>query len=238
MTNPAQNEGALHIARQRIISNKALLHNAARTGLPSFIQAKPFSLRMWQPPNFEVAPIPTGINAGRLWDTNLNTTGGGDAPPQHDAQISMGQGGSDNTLEEVSDQLTKKHKKRRDDQSTQWLGNKVPLCVNLYSDIVSSIAAFQAVADVAEAIIGAAYISGGRETALKVTKALNIPVLNIDRWTDFSRKVLAPPPDVSAKLRPGSIQAVETIIGHKFLRPHLLAQALVCSSLSTSLLRS
>jgi endoribonuclease Dicer len=83
------------------------------------------------------------------------------------------------------------------------------------------------VADVAEAIIGAAYISGGRETALKVTKALNIPVPSIDRWSDFGRKVLAPPPNVTAKLREGSIAAVEAIIGHKFSRPHLLAQALV-----------
>jgi endoribonuclease Dicer len=87
------------------------------------------------------------------------------------------------------------------------------------------------VADVAEAIIGAAYISSGREGALKATKALQIPIPNIDRWSDFSRKVLAPPPAVTAKLRPGSIEAVEKIIGHKFNRPHLLAQALVCTDL-------
>lgn len=82
-------------------------------------------------------------------------------------------------------------------------------------------------ADVAEAIIGAAYITRGREVALKVTKALNIPVPHIDRWADFGRKALAPPPEVSAKLSDGSIAAVEKIIGHKFERPHLLAQALV-----------
>jgi endoribonuclease Dicer len=83
------------------------------------------------------------------------------------------------------------------------------------------------VADVAEAIIGAAYISGGREGALRASKALNIPIPHIDRWSDFGRKVLAPPPDVTAKLRQGSIDAVESIFGHKFNRPHLLAQALV-----------
>lgn len=84
-------------------------------------------------------------------------------------------------------------------------------------------------ADVAEAIIGAAYITGGREVALKVTKALNVPVPHIDRWTDFGRKVLAPPPEVTAKLRRGSIEAVEAIIGHNFNHKHLLAQALVSS---------
>jgi endoribonuclease Dicer len=86
---------------------------------------------------------------------------------------------------------------------------------------------YQAIADVAEAIIGAAYLSGGRETALKVTKALQIPIVDIDRWSDFGRMVLAPPPDITAKLKAGSIQAVESIIGHKINRPHILAQALV-----------
>lgn len=62
---------------------------------------------------------------------------------------------------------------------------------------------------------------------MKATKALNIPIPNVDCWSDFGRKVLAPPPKVIAKLREGSIQAVETIIGYKFSRPYLLAQALV-----------
>ena len=86
----------------------------------------------------------------------------------------------------------------------------------------------QAVADVTEAIVGAAYLSGGHDTALTVTKALNIPIPNIDDWSDFGRKALAPPPDASANLTIGSTEAVESIIGHKFRRPHLLAQALVC----------
>lgn len=85
----------------------------------------------------------------------------------------------------------------------------------------------QAIADVAEAIIGAAYISGGRETALNVTKALKIPIPNIEQWSDFGRKALAPPPKITAKLKPKSLEKVEAIIGHKIARPHLLAQALV-----------
>jgi endoribonuclease Dicer len=58
VTNPAQNEGALHVARQRIISNKSLLQNASRAGLPPFIQAKPFTFKSWQPPNFHVIATP------------------------------------------------------------------------------------------------------------------------------------------------------------------------------------
>jgi hypothetical protein len=97
---------------------------------------------------------------------------------------------------------------------------------------------FKGVADVAEAIIGAAYITAGREVALRVTKAMNIPVPHIDRWTDFARKTLAPPPDVSAPLKPGTVEHIEEAIGHRFKRPHLLAQALVSlSQASRSLLR-
>lgn len=83
------------------------------------------------------------------------------------------------------------------------------------------------IADVAEAIVGAAYVTAGREAALKAAKALCIEVPRVDRWSDFGRKALAPPPGVTAKLRAGSIEAVESILGHKFERPHLLAQALV-----------
>jgi hypothetical protein len=60
-----------------------------------------------------------------------------------------------------------------------------------------------------------------------VTKALRVPVLNIEQWSDFGRKVLAPPPKYTARLRPESVGTIESIIGHKIARPHLLAQALV-----------
>jgi hypothetical protein len=56
---------------------------------------------------------------------------------------------------------------------------------------------------------------------------MTLPLSHIDRWSDFGRKVLTPPPNFTAKLRPGSIAAIERIIGHKFNRPHLLAQAMV-----------
>jgi endoribonuclease Dicer len=58
VTNPAQHEGALHVSRQRIISNKSLLHNANQAGLSQYIQSKPFTLRLWQPTNFSVLPFP------------------------------------------------------------------------------------------------------------------------------------------------------------------------------------
>jgi len=94
----------------------------------------------------------------------------------------------------------------------QWLGEK-------------------AIADVVEAIIGAAYVTGGSETALNASKALRIAVPSVDQWSDFARKALAPPPDVTTRLRPGTVEAIEEIMGHKFHRPHILAQALTHASI-------
>ncbi|KAJ7781333.1 hypothetical protein B0H16DRAFT_1658943 [Mycena metata] len=88
------------------------------------------------------------------------------------------------------------------------------------------------VADVAEAILGAAYLSGGNETALMAAKALHIQLPNVEKWSDFGRKLLIPPPMISAKLKPGALQAMENIIKRKFKHPHLLAQALTHASVS------
>jgi endoribonuclease Dicer len=75
VTNPTLHEGALHIARQRIISNRSLLRNADRSGLPQYIQSKPFTSKAWQPPNFKLyrAPrpaIPKETTAGNEPDAD------------------------------------------------------------------------------------------------------------------------------------------------------------------------
>lgn len=56
VTSPAQHEGALHAARLRIISNKALFLNIESVGLAPYIQAKPLVPKQWNPPNFTVIP--------------------------------------------------------------------------------------------------------------------------------------------------------------------------------------
>lgn len=54
MTNPSLSEGALHVERQKIISNKSLLIHSAHVELPSYIQSKVFAYKTWLPPNFRV----------------------------------------------------------------------------------------------------------------------------------------------------------------------------------------
>lgn len=127
VTNPSQNEGAMHIARQHIISNKALLHSAVRTGLPSFIQAKPFAIRTWQPPNFSVAPTPFHTSFDSADGKPISPEGGSqrradaneswmqDVAPQAPGQ----------TEEEQEMSRGKSFRRRKNDHDTHWLGNKV-----------------------------------------------------------------------------------------------------------------
>ncbi|KAJ6599151.1 hypothetical protein DFH09DRAFT_1243597 [Mycena vulgaris] len=168
VNEPSNKEGALHTARQYLVSNNTLFHSFDSAGLPSYVQSKPFSSKSWQPPNFR-------------------------------------------TSEEPQTKSAESHRHRKEYE--QRLGDKV-------------------VADVAEAIIGAAYLSGGSDTALMAAKAMNIPFPNVEKWSDFGRKLLIPPPTISAKLKPGALQAVEAIISHKFKHPHILAQALTHASVS------
>lgn len=56
VAHPASSEGALHVARQKIISNRSLFRNANIMGLPEYIQAKTFTFKVWEPPNFNIVP--------------------------------------------------------------------------------------------------------------------------------------------------------------------------------------
>lgn len=90
---------------------------------------------------------------------------------------------------------------------------------------------FQVVADVTEALIGAAVITGGIESALKISKDLGCYLPRVDRWSDFGRKVLAPPAEDTPELSPESLIALEKIIGQPITKPHIMAQALASTFL-------
>ncbi|KAF9469115.1 hypothetical protein BDZ94DRAFT_1208489 [Collybia nuda] len=211
VTYPASSEGELHAARMTIISNKTLLQCACNIDLPIFIQAKPFASKAWHPPNFYISPT-----APPHSKSPVETPKDVDIAESSSLQLPMNPvwlAQSDLKVHEVSDYAVDQKKKKQNRLSTtQFLGDK-------------------AIADVAEAIIGAAYISGGREVALNVTKALGVPIPNIRQWSDFGRKARVPPQKITAKLKPKSIEEVEAIIGHKFARPYLLAQALTHPSI-------
>jgi endoribonuclease Dicer len=81
---------------------------------------------------------------------------------------------------------------------------------------------------VAEAILGAAYLSGGDEVARSVLKTLKLPLPHLDRWKDMTHRLCTVTnASTSIRLRPGTIAAIEEILDYRFKHPHLLAQALV-----------
>ncbi|PVF99771.1 hypothetical protein CPB86DRAFT_756304 [Serendipita vermifera] len=207
VTNPNQHEGILHIARQKIISNKALLVNADKSGLPQYIQAKPFLPKLWVPKGY--TPIKAGDSAMNI-EVSVNNLEPGLEAGSGPAEIDKDEGSAENAPGPIKDAKPKTKKALQDD-SHLWLGDK---CV----------------ADVAEAIIGAAFQTGGAEMALKVVKSLHIPLPFIESWEDFSLKAKAPPPDLTIALDDHILESVESTIGARFERPHILAQALTHTS--------
>ncbi|KAF8627233.1 hypothetical protein AX15_004470 [Amanita polypyramis BW_CC] len=86
------------------------------------------------------------------------------------------------------------------------------------------------VADVAEAIIGAAYLSGGSGTALKIVKTLRVPLPSVACWSELQRNVSSfanSMSDVFISWVVGAVKSIETLIHYEFKRPHPLAQALL-----------
>ena len=120
--NPTQHEGALHTTRQRIISNKTLMESADRTGLPQYIQGKPFSYKHWQPPNFTISPLPGSSGTehhGPVGDEKSVASG------RVHTDDSVGSVNRDRDVNLPYTGSTKK--KSQDDGETQWLGDKVAI---------------------------------------------------------------------------------------------------------------
>lgn len=278
VTNPTMHEGMLHIARQKIISNKSLLVNSDKSGLPQYIQSKPFIAKMWLPLGYKVIkPLGKGDaaeeeddekvrgefasaenNKGQAKEMTMMDVDGlrieqkiqeaemetgemddemdVDTPPS-DGAIKMngpsvregrktikeeGVGKPVKTVGNVK--VVKKPKRAWLDDDHQWLGDKV-ITLHVLGSFTNYLT--KGVADVAEAIIGAAFQTGGRELGLKIVKSLHIPLPFIESWEDFALKAKAPPPHVTVALKDDVLETIETIIAAKFRRPHILAQALV-----------
>ncbi|KIK65355.1 hypothetical protein GYMLUDRAFT_56087 [Collybiopsis luxurians FD-317 M1] len=202
---PKADEGSMHNYRQSIINNKSLLKNSVAVGLPVFIQSRPFGLRTWNPSNY---PLPVDAvredeaNAASQSTNTGHTTVSSSITASDNASSSVGV----TKVEKLQQRIQRK--KQNLSHSTQRLGDKAT--------------------DVAEAIIGAAFLSGGADVALQVVKALNIPLPGVESWSDFGRgrKIGTPSVTLEARISPSTVAAVEAIIGYHFQRPHLLIQAL------------
>ena len=88
------------------------------------------------------------------------------------------------------------------------------------------------IADVVEAILAAAFLSGGHEVALQAARHLQIPIPNVAQWSDYARlgvhyatqtQIVPSAPAPS----PMTVDVLERLFGSKFNRLDLLGQALV-----------
>lgn len=202
--SPQGSEGELHTARQKYISNQQLCDITSHLGLPGYIQVKPFNLKSW---------LPHGM---RLGDPQKESTSVKPTQP------------SSNTLYEQS---SKPSKPLMDPDTANRSTNRKKRPKN--SPLLSPIAN-KTVADVAEAIIGAACISGGRDAGLKAAKALMIPFTGIEEWCDLDRDDCIPQPSTGRHLETSAVNAIEGIIGHALQKKHLLTLALIHSTFNTA----
>ncbi|KAI0698923.1 hypothetical protein BC835DRAFT_1333420 [Cytidiella melzeri] len=162
------------------------------------------ALEFGLPPYIQSKPLIT-----KVWQPSIHLKADKDraAPPlDADTSSSAMTGGDD----EGKHRKGGKRKKQLNEQSIQWLGDKT-------------------VADVVEAILGAALLSGGHELAFRTTKLLRIRIPLISEWSELSR--IATPTTNTGRILPHDIiQAVGEIIGYDFKLPSLLHEALTHST--------
>jgi endoribonuclease Dicer len=208
----------MHTARQKYISNQQLCNIASRLGLPGYIQLKPFSIKSWMPPGMTVVEpqkkeLPA-VNASEPSNITFPQQTSVSSKPNDDSLIDSNQGKGS------------KNRKKRVKKNAYFspIANKVYFrssFLEAFSDSVKT------VADVVEAIIGAAYISGGRESALKAAKSLRIPFTEVEEWSDFDRRECTPQMGINRFLDTSAVAVIEDTTGHTFRKRHLLALALV-----------
>lgn len=145
----------MHVARQRIISNRSLLQRARESDVPQYILSKPFTPKMWIPYNFKFAkrvvtePTQSDITASdaqrldapilsarkRSADEMLEV--GELVEAEREAEVQEGQSigaleptteqGKEGVVQKQNLKTTNSSKQRRrwEDTRVQWLGDKV-----------------------------------------------------------------------------------------------------------------
>jgi endoribonuclease Dicer len=110
-----------------------------------------------------------------------------------------------------------------------------PMKKQKYDPNTSQSLGSKAIADVTEAIIGAAYLTNGAEAALKTIKNLGIALPGVSRWDDFRRFIGKDEVWNCLTLSSSSVAAIEQVIGRPMHGRELLAQALVRAHASSSI---
>jgi endoribonuclease Dicer len=85
------------------------------------------------------------------------------------------------------------------------------------------------VADVLEAVLGAAFLSGRDKTAKRAIRALKLPFPHLDRLEDLKQRASSVFTAATQSLPPGALKAIDKIFQVQFDHPGLVARALVCT---------
>lgn len=94
------------------------MQSADQIGLPQYIQSKPFSHKLWYPPNFTIDPLSLS--------TSADPAGSGDEIGFAADALQGKQDPASQDEDTNACNVSKKKKKLRDENVTQWLGDKVP----------------------------------------------------------------------------------------------------------------
>ena len=86
---------------------------------------------------------------------------------------------------------------------------------------------WQTVADVVEALLGAAFHNGGIETVLEVMQTLRFKMPEIQRYDDFWSTYEPHMVSYKASLPAATVNSIKKITGYDFPIPAILAEALV-----------
>ncbi|KZW03985.1 hypothetical protein EXIGLDRAFT_827922 [Exidia glandulosa HHB12029] len=192
--NPDAAESVLHLARQDVISNRALLQAARRVGLPPFILMKPLSVKSWLPPHYDYEPEKSK------------------ALSEEDAKDPTKVAAAAAAEERRAKSDAWARTKRQQDQSEQWIGDKT-------------------IADVTEAILGAAFLSGGKNLVLRVASRLTV---KLQDYVGLQKPTVAAPSSLLGALRVESREYIEQLLGRPISKPHIIAQALTHSVASSN----
>lgn len=140
----------MHVARQRIISNRSLLQRAREADVPQYIQSKPFIPKLWIPYNYRFAKRVRDLVAPddnpNLGDSQLEEPAAGSQKPGADDALEEGEllasepqeqdeGQPEPIPQEAAEEAESpqiisrppppKPRKRGEDTRVQWLGDKV-----------------------------------------------------------------------------------------------------------------
>ncbi|KAG8855617.1 hypothetical protein FRB96_006812 [Tulasnella sp. 330] len=187
--------------RNYLVSNAMLLKIMRKSGIPAYIRSNSIVTGAGD----RIAP---GLQLARVPQQLAS------APTKRDATVQSDKGdGSAPSSRAVDDSVGNESEAthRAEQAGHQFLGNKT-------------------VSDVCEAIIGAAWLSGGVELALRCIKKIGLPLDKIDRWRDLKEHSQIPSPPDNIQLAQSVTVEMQEIIGLQLARPELLAWALTHGS--------